>query len=185
MPLTCPSADIATCQSQGKTILLSLGGDTYTEGGFSSAQAAIDGANKIWATFGPVQSGSNALRPFGNSVIDGFDFDFESGVSNMAAFANQLRSLMNSAGGKKYYLSAAPQCPFPDAYNKDIIDNVPLDWVNVQFYNNGCGASSFVPGASQQWNYNFDQWDTWAHSASKNPNVKILLGESPRITCPC
>lgn len=95
--------------------MLSLGGDSYTEGGFTSAQAAIDGANKIWATFGPVQSGSSALRPFGNSVVDGFDFDFEANVSNMATFANQLRSLMNSAGGKKYYLSAAPQCPFPDA----------------------------------------------------------------------
>jgi chitinase len=61
-------------------------------------------------------------------------------------------------------------------YNKDIIDNVPLDWVNVQFYNNGCGASSYVPGATDQWNFSFNQWDTWATSASKNPNVKVLLG---------
>ncbi|KAF2188073.1 glycoside hydrolase family 18 protein [Zopfia rhizophila CBS 207.26] len=175
---SCPEieADIATCQSQGKTILLSIGGDAYNEGGFTSAQAATDGANKIWAMFGPAQSGSSALRPFGNAVVDGFDFDFEANVSNMAVFANQLRSLMNSLTSKKFYLSAAPQCPFPDWYNKDIIDNVPLDFLNVQFYNNGCGASSYVPGATDQWNFNFNQWDGWARSASKNPSVKILLG---------
>lgn len=99
--LTPIRADIATCQSQGKTILLSLGGDAYTEGGFTSSDAAVAGANKIWATFGPVQAGSGALRPFGNAVVDGFDFDFEANVSNMAVFANRLRSLMNGSGGKK------------------------------------------------------------------------------------
>ncbi|KAF2650357.1 glycoside hydrolase family 18 protein [Lophiostoma macrostomum CBS 122681] len=174
----CPeiAADIASCQSQGKTILLSLGGDSYTEGGFTSAATAISTANHIWAMFGPQQYGSSVLRPFGSSAIDGFDFDFEANASNLASFANQLRTLMNSATSKKFYLSAAPQCPFPDWYNKDIIDNVALDWLNVQYYNNGCGASSYVAGATTQWNFNFDQWDTWAHGASKNPNVKVLLG---------
>ncbi|KAF2466203.1 glycoside hydrolase family 18 protein [Lindgomyces ingoldianus] len=174
----CPeiASDIPACQSQGKTILLSIGGDSYNEGGFSTSQAATDSADKIWAMFGPVQSGSNALRPFSSAIVDGFDFDFEANVSNMATFANQLRSHMNSATNKKYYLSAAPQCPFPDWYNKDIIDNVSLDFLNVQFYNNGCGASSYVPGASDQWNFNFNQWDDWAQSASKNPAVKVLLG---------
>lgn len=57
--------------------MLSIGGDAYTEGGFTSADAATAGANKIWAMFGPVQSGNSALRPFGASVLDGFDFDFE------------------------------------------------------------------------------------------------------------
>lgn len=155
--------------------MLSLGGDAYTEGGFTSAALATTGAETTWAQFGPVQSSSSALRPFGTAVLDGFDFDFEANVSNMAVFANRLRALMDAAGGKKYYLSAAPQCPFPDWYNKDIIDNVPLDWVNVQFYNNGCGASSYVPGAATQWNFNFDQWDTWARG-SKNPAARVLLG---------
>jgi chitinase len=168
-------ADIKTCQAQGKTIMLSLGGDAYTEGGFTSAALATAGAEKTWAQFGPVQSSSSALRPFGTAVLDGFDFDFEANVQNMAVFGNRMRQLMNAAGGKPYYLSAAPQCPFPDWYNKDIIDNVPLDFVNVQFYNNGCGASSYVPGATDQWNFNFNQWDDWART-SKNPAVRILLG---------
>lgn len=129
--------------------------------------------------FGPVQASSTALRPFGNAIIDGFDFDFEANVSNMAVFGNSMRQLMDASSassGRKFYLTAAPQCPFPDWYNKDIIDNVPLDFVNVQFYNNGCGASSFVPGASDQWNFNFQQWDSWARTQSKNPNVRVLLG---------
>ena len=159
--------------------MLSLGGDAYNEGGFTSAAAATTGAEKIWANFGPVQSGSSALRPFGTAVLDGFDFDFEANVSNMAIFANRLRALMNAAGDKKYYLSAAPQCPIPDWYNKDILDNVPLDFVNVQFYNNYCGVSSYVSGAPQQNNYNFDQWDSWAR-ASKNPAVRILVGVPAR-----
>jgi chitinase len=156
--------------------MLSLGGDAYTEGGFTSSAAAITAANHIWAMFGPKQSNSNVLRPFGTSALDGFDFDFEANASNLATFANQLRTLMNGNTSKKFYLSAAPQCPFPDWYNKDIIDNVPLDFLNVQYYNNGCGASSYVPGATDQWNFNFNQWDDWAHNASKNPAVRVLLG---------
>lgn len=41
--LSCPQieADIKTCQSAGKTLLLSLGGATYTEGGFSSPSEAL------------------------------------------------------------------------------------------------------------------------------------------------
>lgn len=173
--LTNLRADIQTCQSNGKTIMLSIGGDTYTEGGFSSPDAAKAAAEKTWATFGPVQSGSGALRPFGDAVLDGFDFDFESIVSNMGAFGSHLRSLMDGSSYKKYFLSAAPQCPFPDAYDKDIMDSVALDFVNVQFYNNPCGASSFVPGAGTQPSFNFNQWDAWART-SKNPNVKVLLG---------
>ncbi|KAF2275498.1 family 18 glycoside hydrolase [Westerdykella ornata] len=177
----CPeiAADIPLCQSQGKTILLSLGGDAYTEGGYPTADAAVAGASHIWAMFGPLQPSSNALRPFGNAVIDGFDFDFEANVFNMAVFGNRMRQLMDASSStseKKFYLTAAPQCPFPDWYNKDIIDNVPLDFLNVQFYNNGCGASSYVPGASEQWNFNFAQWDLWARTQSKNPNARVLLG---------
>ncbi|CAI6341219.1 unnamed protein product [Periconia digitata] len=190
---SCPEieADIKTCQGKGKTIMLSLGGDSYNEGGYTSAAAATAGAEKLWAQFGPVQSGSSvrtktslfrnslpihlALRPFGTAVLDGFDFDFEANVANMATFGNRLRSLYSTSTSKKYFLSAAPQCPYPDAYNRDILDNVPLDFINVQFYNNYCGVNSYVPGATDQWNFNFAQWDTFAR-ASKNPAVKILLG---------
>jgi chitinase len=53
-----------------------------------------------------------------------------------------------AAGGKTYYLSVTPQCPYPDIYTNDILAGIDLDYVMVQFYNNVCGVSSFVPGAS-------------------------------------
>lgn len=173
--------DIALCQTTyGKTIMLSIGGATYTEGGFTSASAAITAAQNVWAMFGPEQSDSTVNRPFGTAVVDGFDFDFESTTSNMASFGQELRTLMDTAtsgGDKDYYLSAAPQCPYPDAADNDMLDGaVFFDWIQIQFYNNYCGVNSFVPGQSTQSNYNFDTWDTWAHTVSANPAVKVLMG---------
>ncbi|KAL2220272.1 putative class III chitinase [Thermoascus aurantiacus ATCC 26904] len=177
--LNCPQIgeDIKTCQSLGKTILLSIGGATYSEGGFSSEDAAVAGANMIWETFGPQQPGSSAYRPFGDAVVDGFDFDFEATVNNMVPFANTLRSLMDADTSKKYYLTAAPQCPYPDAADGAMLDGaVSFDAIWVQFYNNYCGLQSFVPGSSTQNNFNFATWDNWAKTTSKNPNVKVFLG---------
>lgn len=91
--------------------MLSLGGDAYNEGGYTSPDLATAGAEKIWAMFGPFQNGSSALRPFGTASLDGFDFDFEANNVNMGVWGNRMRSLMDAAAGKKYYLSAAPQCP--------------------------------------------------------------------------
>ncbi|ROV89748.1 hypothetical protein VSDG_08632 [Cytospora chrysosperma] len=181
--LDCPQIeeDIELCQSTyGKTIMLSIGGATYTEGGFSSSTAAVTAADNVWAMFGPVQSGSTVSRPFGDAVVDGFDFDFESSTQNMAPFANELRSLMNQttdAGGKAYYLSAAPQCPYPDVADNDMLDGtVYFDWIQIQFYNNYCGVNTFVAGDTTQPSYNFDTWDTWANTVSVNRDVKILVG---------
>ncbi len=168
--------DIKTCQSKyGKTITISLGGATYSQGGWSSSSAAESAAQTVWDMFGPVQTGKTVDRPFGSAVVDGFDFDFESSANNLPAFGAKLRSLMDGAGGKKYYLSAAPQCVFPDAAVGAALDAVAFDFVMIQFYNNWCGVSNFQEGASTQNAFNFDVWDKWA-KGSKNPNVKLLLG---------
>ncbi|KAL6885669.1 glycoside hydrolase family 18 protein [Trichoderma evansii] len=181
--LNCPQIeqDIITCQqTYGKTILISLGGGSYTQGGFSSTDVATSAAQTVWNMFGPVNPNSNVDRPFGSAVVDGVDFDFESGVNNLATFATELRSLMDasaSSANRKFYLSAAPQCVYPDyADNPALNGSVFFDFIMIQYYNNGCGVSSYVPGATTQWNYNFDVWDNWAHTVSKNPNVRILLG---------
>ncbi|OGM47843.1 class III chitinase [Aspergillus bombycis] len=176
--LECPqiAEDIKECQSLGRTILLSIGGATYNEGGFSSEAAAIAGAKMIWETFGPV-SNSSAKRPFGDAVVDGFDFDFEAVVNNMPAFGNQLRSYYGSDASKKYYTTAAPQCPYPDAADGPMLDGaVYFDAIWIQFYNNFCGLQSFVPGSSTQTNFNFDVWDKWARETSLNKNAKVFLG---------
>lgn len=166
--------DIKTCQTtHGKTILLSLGGATYNQGGWSSASQAESAAQLVWNMFGPVRTGVD--RPFGTAVVDGFDFDFEATTNNLPAFGNKLRGLMDGAGGKKFYLSAAPQCVYPDAALGAALNEVPFDFVMIQFYNNWCGVTNFVPGATSQNAFNMNVWDNWARN-SKNRNVKLYLG---------
>ncbi|KAH8203933.1 hypothetical protein TruAng_001875 [Truncatella angustata] len=175
--LNCPQLeqDIILCQNTyQKTIILSLGGATYSEGGFSSPTAAQTAAANVWDLFGPNNGAAN--RPFGSAVVDGFDFDFEASTQNAAPFAQKLRDLMDAAHNKKYYLTAAPQCPYPDLAQEEILLNVKLDFVMVQFYNNYCGALSFDTDVVTQDNFNMERWDTWARSTSKNDKVKILLG---------
>nr|WMS58914.1 chitinase POCH-7/2021 [Penicillium ochrochloron] len=174
----CPKIadDIATCQQKGKTILLSIGGATYSEGGFRSEDEAKAGAKLMWETFGAVQPDSKALRPFGNVSLDGFDFDFEATVLHMATFANELRTLMDTDTSKQYFLTAAPQCPYPDQADKDILNGpVSIDAVFVQFYNNYCGVNNFDTDATAS-KYNFEEWDNWAKTVSQNKNVKVLIG---------
>lgn len=48
----------------------------------------------------------------------------------------KMRSLMDSDSSKTYYLSAAPQCPYPDQSEPLEVCQL-LDMVWVQFYNNG------------------------------------------------
>jgi chitinase len=137
--LDCPqiAADIITCQNTyGKTIMLSIGGATYTEGGFASTSAAQTAADNIWAMFGPQQSGSTVNRPFGTAVVDGFDFDLEASNQNFVPFAQRLRANMDAASSKKFYLSAAPQCVYPDAATNDMLNGqVSFDFISIQFYN--------------------------------------------------
>ncbi|KAJ5958123.1 Glycoside hydrolase superfamily [Penicillium vulpinum] len=175
----CPSIakDIKTCQEKDKTILLSIGGATYSEGGFKSEQDAKDGARLMWETFGPKQEGSDALRPFGDVALDGFDFDFEANVEHMADFANELRSLMEAdKTEQKFFLTAAPQCPYPDQADKDILNGpVYIDAIWVQFYNNYCGVNNFNTDSSSS-KYNFEEWDNWAKTVSKNKDVKVIVG---------
>ncbi|KAF9883098.1 hypothetical protein FE257_004106 [Aspergillus nanangensis] len=176
--LSCPqiAKDIKICQSLGKTILLSIGGEVYSEGGFGSEADAVAAAKLIWQTFGP-ETNSSVDRPFGDAVIDGFDIDIESTASNLPKFAKHLRSYYALDTTKTYYLTAAPQCPYPDAAQGPMLDGfVSFDAIWVQFYNNYCGLQSYVPGSHTQENFNFHVWDQWAKNISLNKDVKVFLG---------
>ncbi|KAI8338928.1 glycoside hydrolase superfamily, partial [Chlamydoabsidia padenii] len=150
-----------TCQSKGKKIILSLGGAAGSYGFSSDAQAQTF-AQTLYNMFG---AGTHQYRPFDDAVIDGFDFDIEGGGSTgYAALSTSLKSLSNN----QLLITGAPQCPFPDAMLGDALNNAVFDAVFVQFYNNYC-----TPSGS---NFNFDTWDNWAKSTSKNKNVKVILG---------
>lgn len=78
----------------------------------------------IWETFGP-DSKSSALRPFGDAVVDGFDFDFEATVSNMATFGNELRSLMNADTSKVRLNSPQHDEKFTNVLEEILLDRRP------------------------------------------------------------
>ncbi|KAG2216833.1 hypothetical protein INT45_005159 [Circinella minor] len=158
--------DIKTCQDKGKKILLSLGGASGAYG-FSNDDEGTTFAKTMWNLFG---AGDSKTRPFGDAVIDGFDLDIEGGGSTgYTAFVKELRKLFKKDSSKDYYITAAPQCPFPDVMLGEVLHEADIDAVNVQFYNNYCSTTS---GS----NFNFDAWDEWAQNKAKNKNAKVFLG---------
>ena len=77
-----------------------------------------------------------------------------------------------------YYITAAPQCPFPDAYTGPAINQSRFDAVYVQFYNNYCSVTNYADPNS--WNY--AAWDDWAQNKAPNKDVKIYLGAAASST---
>jgi chitinase len=81
----CPTmvSGIPYCQSLGKKILLSLGGQVFKENSYAltSVKDAEYMADFLWGAFGPLDSKANWPRPFDTenvvNEVDGFDFDIE------------------------------------------------------------------------------------------------------------
>lgn len=107
-------------------------------------------------------------------------------------FLSQLNSHFKS-DSKKYYITAAPQCVYPDAALGSTLNGFPFDAVYVQFCkfcdllypltlsnyiyslsidNNPCGLQNF--NSPSQWNFGI--WDIWARTISPNPKVKVYIG---------
>ncbi|OAY48394.1 acidic endochitinase [Manihot esculenta] len=145
------SSDIAACQGQGIKVLLSLGGGAGSYS-LSSADDANQVANYLWNNF---LGGTSDSRPLGNAVLDGIDFDIEGGSDQ---FWDDLAKALNGfSQQRKVYLSAAPQCPFPDAHLSNAINTGHFDYVWVQFYNNPqCQYSGSADNLLSAWN----QWST-------------------------
>jgi len=162
--------DITYCQQQGKKIMISLGG---AEGkyGFTSDSQAQTFATTVWNLF---LGGTSTTRPFGTAVVDGVDLDIEKGAStSYSAFITALRGYFATAS-KQYYISSAPQCPYPDEWMGPgagtPLDTAWFDYVWVQFYNNDCGLDHYPHS------FNFDSWATWASTTAVNPDVKVFIG---------
>ena len=146
------SSDITTCQSNGVKVLLSLGGASSTYG-LSSTEDAQSVATYLWDHF---LGGTSDSRPLGDAVLDGIDFDIETGDSahwdELATFLSQY----SAQGAKKVYLTAAPQCPYPDASLGPALQTKLFDDVWVQFYNN--------PQCEYQAGDLLGAWKTWTSS---------------------
>ncbi|XP_042020289.1 acidic endochitinase-like [Salvia splendens] len=141
------SSDIKSCQDKGVKVLLSIGG---AAGSYylASAQDARQVATYLWNNF---LGGSSSTRPLGDAVLDGIDFDIEGGTNqHWDDLARYLSAY--SKKGKKVHLSAAPQCPFPDAWIGEALQTGLFDYVWVQFYNNPpCQYSSGMTNLEAAW----------------------------------
>ncbi|WCJ36762.1 Acidic endochitinase [Euphorbia peplus] len=143
------ASQIRACQSQGIKVLLSLGGATETYS-LSSTDEANQLATYLWNNF---LGGTSASRPLGDAVLDGIDFDIEHGSGQFwDTLARALKGFNSQLS-----LSAAPQCPFPDANLGTAIGTGLFDYVWVQFYNNGqCQYGANADSLLRSWN----QWVT-------------------------
>ncbi|KAL6971973.1 Acidic endochitinase [Sarracenia purpurea var. burkii] len=155
--------DIKACQTRGTKVILSIGGGVGSYYLASEADAKSV-ATYIWNNF---LGGSSSSRPLGNAVLDGVDFDIEGGTTrywdSLARYLSEYSKL-----GKKVYLTAAPQCPFPDAYLGNALNTGLFDYVWVQFYNNP--PCQYTSGNTKNL---LDSWKQWTTSVNAR---SIFLG---------
>ncbi|KAH6754814.1 chitinase A [Perilla frutescens var. hirtella] len=159
------SNDIHTCQSRGIKVLLSIGGDAIGGYSLSSAADARQFAHYLWNNF---LGGSSSSRPLGNAVLDGIDFDIETGAGQ--PWDELARALSGySSYERKVYLSAAPSCMFPDANLNAAIGTGLFDYIWVVFMN--------FPACDYEGIASVDNllgsWNQWTSSA---PGGQFFLG---------
>ncbi|KAG6730186.1 hypothetical protein I3842_01G067200 [Carya illinoinensis] len=145
------SYDIRACQNQGIKVMLSIGGPAGSYF-LSSADDARSVAKYLWNNF---LYGESSSRPLGDAVLDGIDF-YIKGSTNQH-WDELSRALSAFSQQKKVYLTASPECPFPDAWLKGALDTGLFDYVWVHFYNNKpCEYSGNADNLKNSWN----QWNT-------------------------
>ncbi len=192
----CPliGPDIITCQKAGKKILLSLGGSVPSDQSIRSDSSAITFAIFLWQAFGPIQNGYTGPRPFGDAVVDGFDFDIESIIKadqdpadayrGYGTMVNTFREVfaLEPADSKRYYISASPQCLVPDQHLSLAIETSWFDFLFIQFYNTPqCSARAYFDHTFGAYggpptDISFDAWVEYVLQYSFNPDVKLYLG---------
>ncbi|KAL0008485.1 hypothetical protein SO802_009987 [Lithocarpus litseifolius] len=74
--------------------------------------------------------------------------------------------------GKKVYLIAAPQCPFPDAWVGGALKTGLFDHVWVQFYNNP--PCQYTPGSISNLEEAWKQWTSVSNSHIEENSLHLL-----------
>ncbi|KAH6671910.1 glycoside hydrolase superfamily [Halenospora varia] len=196
----CPTLqeDIPYCQSIGKKIILSLGGESLGYD-LNGAAAGTAFADWLWGAYGPPNSSWTGIRPldrgYSNTTtdtidIDGFDFDIEHAASDgnsagYIALINQLR-LRFKESSKPRLITGAPQCFLPEANMGAMIQAAQFDILWIQFYNNpSCSARTW---ANNNANYaktgveypiesfNYDTWVNTILPGGNSSAAKIYIG---------
>uniref|UniRef100_A0A803M108 chitinase n=1 Tax=Chenopodium quinoa TaxID=63459 RepID=A0A803M108_CHEQI len=175
------STGIRNCQQMGIKVMLSIGGGAGTY-----SLSSTDDARRVRLLVGsfpwrPIQFSAirqvqmvkrnlkdnvQLLSP-GDAVLDGIDFDIELGTPHYVPLARRLVEHGHQSG-KKVYVSAAPQCPFPDQELDGALNTGLFDYVWIQFYNNP--SCEFDVGNPENFK---NSWKTWT---SKIPAKNFFVG---------
>ncbi|KAK1141946.1 Chitinase 2 [Aspergillus melleus] len=135
----------------------------------------------LWGAFGPIDDAwvaMNGPRPFGDVVVDGFDFDIEhNGGFGYAIMIDRFREHFGLNPDRTFYISGAPQCSIPDQQLGLAIAASVFDFVWVQFYNTaGCSARDFFNVAgSGNGGFNYDAWVNVIENGG-NRAAKLYIG---------
>jgi chitinase len=175
------ASEIATCQAAGVKIILSLGGAAGSYSLQSQAEAEEIG-QYLWDSY--ANSGNTTVqRPFGNTFVNGFDFDIELNLGSSQYYQYMiatLRSNFASDPDHTYYITGAPQCPIPEPNMGVIIGNSTFDYLWVQFYNNNNGLDnntyeSCALGINGDAPFNFNQWVSYL-ATTPSSDAKLFVG---------
>ncbi|XP_009788793.1 acidic endochitinase-like [Nicotiana sylvestris] len=131
------------------------GGGWVKEGGGEGRSSGAGGgsvANYLWNNY---LGGQSNTRPLGDAILDGIDFDIEGGTTQH--WDELARALSQFSQQRKVYLTAAPQCSFPDTFLNGALSTSLFDYVWVQFYNNppcqySGGSADNLKSYWNQWN---------------------------------
>ncbi|GLJ20983.1 hypothetical protein SUGI_0383510 [Cryptomeria japonica] len=149
-PTNSLNVDIKSCQSSGVKVFLSL------DGAVANADHAQYLSSYLWDNFLGGNSGSG---PVGDAIVDGIDFGiYEATTQHWDDLALAISNLSTSS--KKVYLSAAPQCPYPDAWLGTALKTGLFDYVWIQFFNNI--QCEYVTDATDL----LSSWNEWTNSNS-------------------
>ena len=169
------STAIKTCRDAGVKIILSLGGATSSYSLKSQSQAEEIGQH-LWESYG--NSGNTTVkRPFGDNIVDGFDFDIEDerGQEYYQYMITKLRDNFATDPDNTYYITGAPQCPIPEPNMGKIISSSKFDYLFVQFYNNNNYTVPCALGINGNAPFNYNNWTDFI-SDTPSADAKVFVG---------
>lgn len=154
---------ISFCQEKGVKILLKIVGGHIEP----DDQQAMAIAEFFWNFLLSGTRVTNPPRPFGDVIVDGFDFAVTFGSSSYyRTLASALKNY--STPERKVYLSASPGCYYPNQQMDVSIRAGLFDYVSPGFYNDSrCDVTGGIFGV-------VDAWNKWSEATP--PESKLLLG---------
>ncbi|KAJ4839647.1 hypothetical protein Tsubulata_045826 [Turnera subulata] len=172
-PCTSLIPQIKQCQEIGVKVFISIGGaPEYSNYTLTSSEDAKSVADYIWNNF---LGGESENRTFGDAILDGVDLDIRGFTTEHWDELVRYLHEYNNIAEKRFHLSAAAQCAYPDPYLNKAIQTGLFDYVWVGFYNDPSCEYNNVNGDDVLLKQAWHRWWT-ALLIVGNTNTKLFLG---------